>query len=327
MWSQPGSFDWQRQMPEQSASHYWQPSSHPGSNYLFGQPPSHMVRPNVQTTIETQHDVDGIVDQNIPNRGKRQQLPSKYLVSPFKVQAPTTMVPKQRVSKTINEGKKANLSPLNLGGGFEGYNEEENNVTFLGSHFTGSILFYENVDPEKVRRGNYENPDMQRLSYGTSNGWLGGEHMNSWMELMIRRRPLNANWTVAYTGTISVHPDSNQFIIHNDPHIIGTLDGSTRPYPAWNAVDWPVVPGLSTPPSYSSGPSTPSSYSSGPSTPSNYSPGSSRNAECSNCKHLRGKISVLKATMEMHMHPEQHTVNSAALFHEVLNEMEKLDLE
>ncbi|GJU71332.1 hypothetical protein Tco_1262737 [Tanacetum coccineum] len=85
--------------------------------------------------------------------------------------------------------------------------------------------------------------------------------------------------------------------------------------------------GHSTPPSYSSGPSTPPSYSSGPSTPTNYSLRSSRNGECSNCKHLRGKISVLKATMEMHMHPEQHTVNSAALFHEVLNEMEKLDLE
>ncbi|GJS28796.1 hypothetical protein Tco_0489416 [Tanacetum coccineum] len=85
--------------------------------------------------------------------------------------------------------------------------------------------------------------------------------------------------------------------------------------------------GPSTPPSYSSGPSTPPSYSSGPSTPPNYSPGSSRNVECSNCKHLRGKISVLKATLDMHMHPEQHTVNSAALLHEVLNEMEKLDLE
>ncbi|GJW14733.1 hypothetical protein Tco_0018866 [Tanacetum coccineum] len=36
---------------------------------------------------------------------------------------------------------------------------------------------------------------------------------------------------------------------------------------------------------------------------------------------------VNKVTMEMHMHPEQHTVNSAALFHEVPNEMEKLDLE
>ncbi|GKB43845.1 hypothetical protein Tco_0888787 [Tanacetum coccineum] len=83
----------------------------------------------------------------------------------------------------------------------------------------------------------------------------------------------------------------------------------------------------STPPSYSSGPSTPSSYSSGPSLPPNYSPGSLRNAECSNCKHLRRKISVPKATMDMHMHPEQHTVNSAALLHEVLNEMEKLDLE
>nr|GEX42410.1 hypothetical protein [Tanacetum cinerariifolium] len=79
--------------------------------------------------------------------------------------------------------------------------------------------------------------------------------------------------------------------------------------------------------SYSSGPSTPPSYSSGPSTPTNYSLGSSRNAECSNCKHVRGKISVLKATIDMHMHPEQHTVNSAAVLHEVLNEMEKLDLE
>nr|GEX91237.1 hypothetical protein [Tanacetum cinerariifolium] len=85
--------------------------------------------------------------------------------------------------------------------------------------------------------------------------------------------------------------------------------------------------GPSTPPIYSSRPSTPPSYSSGPSTPPNYSLGSSRNAECSNCKHLREKISVLKATMNMHMHPEQHTVNSDALLHEVLNEMEKLDLE
>nr|GEW08817.1 hypothetical protein [Tanacetum cinerariifolium] len=73
--------------------------------------------------------------------------------------------------------------------------------------------------------------------------------------------------------------------------------------------------------------SSPGAPSAGPSTPPNYSSRSSRNAECSNCKHLRGKISVLKATMNMHMHPEQHTVNSAALLHEVLNEMEKLDLE
>nr|GFA77384.1 hypothetical protein [Tanacetum cinerariifolium] len=82
--------------------------------------------------------------------------------------------------------------------------------------------------------------------------------------------------------------------------------------------------GPSTPPSYFSGPSTPPSYYSGPSTPPTYS---SRNAECSNCKHLRGKIYGFKATMNIHMHPEQHTVNSAALLYEVLNEMEKLYFE
>nr|GFB23679.1 hypothetical protein [Tanacetum cinerariifolium] len=115
MRSQPGSSDWQRQMPEQSASQYWQPSSQPVSYYLFGQMPSHIGRPNLQTTIETQHDFDGLVDQNNPNREKRQQLPSKYLVTPFTAQPPTTMVPKQRVSKNKNNGKKAILLPVNLG--------------------------------------------------------------------------------------------------------------------------------------------------------------------------------------------------------------------
>ncbi|GJU89648.1 phospholipase-like protein [Tanacetum coccineum] len=349
MRSQPGSSDWQRQMPEQSASHYWQPSPQPGSYYSFGQVPSHMGRPNLQTTIETQHDVDGIVDQNIPNRGKRQQLPSKYLVTPFTVQPPTTMVPKQRVSKTKNKGKKANLSPLNLGGVFEGYNEEENNIKFLGSQFTGNILFYENVDPAKVRRGNYENvlhflnnpypiyldcymrgyivpvtfwqelaphlcsPDMQSLSYGTPIGWLSGEHMNSWMEFLIRRRPLNGNWTVAYTSTISIHPENNQFIILNDPHVIGTLDGSTRPYPSWNDVDWVFLP------IHVAG----NHWATGVIDLAN----SHFYVFDSLASEENKDISVLKETMEMHMHPEQHTVNSAVLFHEVLNEMEKLDLE
>nr|GFB56800.1 hypothetical protein [Tanacetum cinerariifolium] len=92
-------------------------------------------------------------------------------------------------------------------------------------------------------------------------------------------------------------------------------------------VDICPVGGFHVRPEIKLGPSTPPSYSSRLSTPPNYSSRSSRNAECSNRKHLRGKISVLKATMNMHMHPEQHTVNSAALLHEVLNEMEKLDLE
>nr|GEX32828.1 hypothetical protein [Tanacetum cinerariifolium] len=75
------------------------------------------------------------------------------------------------------------------------------------------------------------------------------------------------------------------------------------------------------------GSSTPLRYSSGASTPRSYSLGTSRNAKCSNCKHLLDKITVLEATVDMYMHPEQHTVSSAALFHEVYNNMGNLDLE
>ncbi|GJY72060.1 hypothetical protein Tco_0475763 [Tanacetum coccineum] len=65
----------------------------------------------------------------------------------------------------------------------------------------------------------------------------------------------------------------------------------------------------------------------GPSTPLSDSPRPSRNAECSNCKLLLGKIKVLEATIEMYMHPEQHTLNSTTLLHEVCNDMGKLGLE
>nr|GFA93155.1 hypothetical protein [Tanacetum cinerariifolium] len=85
--------------------------------------------------------------------------------------------------------------------------------------------------------------------------------------------------------------------------------------------------GSSSTPIYSSGSSTPPRYSSGASTPQSYSLGTSRNAECSNCKHLLDKITVLEATMDMYMHPEQHTVNSAVLFNEVYSNMRKLDFE
>ncbi|GJX32292.1 hypothetical protein Tco_0242147 [Tanacetum coccineum] len=84
--------------------------------------------------------------------------------------------------------------------------------------------------------------------------------------------------------------------------------------------------GASTAPIYSSGSSSTPIYSPGSSTPPSYSLGTLRNAECSNCKHLLDKITVLEATVDMYMHSEQHSVNSAALFHEVYNNMGKLDL-
>ncbi|GKD46701.1 hypothetical protein Tco_1271346, partial [Tanacetum coccineum] len=85
-------------------------------------------------------------------------------------------------------------------------------------------------------------------------------------------------------------------------------------------------PGSSSTLIYSPESLTPPRYSPGALTPQSYSPRTSRNADCSNYKHLLDKITVLEATVDMYMHPEQHTVNSAALFHEVYNNMGKLDL-
>nr|GEY04549.1 hypothetical protein [Tanacetum cinerariifolium] len=89
----------------------------------------------------------------------------------------------------------------------------------------------------------------------------------------------------------------------------------------------PKTRGSSSTPIYFPGSLTPPRYSPGASTPQSYSLGTSRNAECSNCKHLLDKITVLEAMVDMYMHPEQYIVNSAALFHEVYSNIGKLDLE
>nr|GEW60338.1 hypothetical protein [Tanacetum cinerariifolium] len=68
-------------------------------------------------------------------------------------------------------------------------------------------------------------------------------------------------------------------------------------------------------------------FSPTPSTPPNYYGVSSSNTECSNCKHLLGRIKVLQATLAMYMHPEQHTLDLTALLHDLYNDMEKLGLE
>nr|GEV67496.1 hypothetical protein [Tanacetum cinerariifolium] len=212
---------------------------------------------------------------NIPIQGKREQRPSFYKRSPYMEQPSSTLLPKKHDDKTNNNVKKSNLSPLNLGNAFNDDNEGGNDVIFLGGQFTGNYLVYENVDVSKARRENYvdymdflNNPEpvyldcymkgylvpvtfwqqllphlcMPDFDSNTQMGWLSREHMNSWMELLIRNRPNNALWTVAYTNTISVHPENQRFLIEKDQHAIGTLDGSTRPYPAWNDVNWVFMP-------------------------------------------------------------------------------------
>ncbi|GJV89983.1 hypothetical protein Tco_1533921 [Tanacetum coccineum] len=85
--------------------------------------------------------------------------------------------------------------------------------------------------------------------------------------------------------------------------------------------------GASSTPSYSPGPSTPPSYSPRSSTPQSYSPGSSRNAECSNCKHLMEKITLTQRQQwEMYRHPVQHTLIQLHYFTKFTMTWEYLDL-
>ncbi|GJS41674.1 F-box domain containing protein [Tanacetum coccineum] len=48
------------------------------------------------------------------------------------------------------------------------------------------------------------------------------------------------------------------------------------------------------------------------------------NKECSNCKLLTMKIKILEARLAMERHPEDNACQSAAILHELLNEMENL---
>ncbi|GJV83423.1 hypothetical protein Tco_1523321 [Tanacetum coccineum] len=51
------------------------------------------------------------------------------------------------------------------------------------------------------------------------------------------------------------------------------------------------------------------------------------NAECSNCKLLTMKIKILEARLAMEKNPDDHPCESAAILHELLNEMENLRVE
>ncbi|GJV23420.1 hypothetical protein Tco_1376115 [Tanacetum coccineum] len=86
--------------------------------------------------------------------------------------------------------------------------------------------------------------------------------------------------------------------------------------------------------------STPPTLYTRPSTRPTYSVGTSKSAinvgkaECSNCKFLaekiktlEAKIKILEGTLEMERHPENHTIESAAILHELYNDMGKLGLE
>nr|GEV94878.1 hypothetical protein [Tanacetum cinerariifolium] len=142
----------------------------------------------------------------------------------------------------------------------------EDDVIIMVEHETGNYSLYENVDPSKVRREDYINrmkfllnpydvylycnmmgymvsyyfwrqlvshlcmPGSHSLKWANQEGWLSKDHMNAWIELLIRERTQNANWAVSKSGIVCVHSKNKRFMIQTDQHIIETLDGSTCVY-------------------------------------------------------------------------------------------------
>nr|GEX79744.1 hypothetical protein [Tanacetum cinerariifolium] len=203
-------------------------------------------------------------------RPRREQRPSVYMHSPYTPLPPTTELPKKRVGKTKKKCKNDNLPPLNLANAFAYDNAGGDEVVITGVLDTGiyftlpeknlmtsqqSILnpydvylncymmgylvpnfFWRQLVPHLCmpRSHSIDNPYQE--------GWLSGDQMNAWIEILIRSRPQNVDWTVSKSGTTCVHLENNRFMIVTDPHIIGTLDGSTRPYPPWKYVNWVYMP-------------------------------------------------------------------------------------
>nr|GFC57506.1 hypothetical protein [Tanacetum cinerariifolium] len=65
----------------------------------------------------------------------------------------TTVLPKKRGDRAKNKVNNANLSPLYLGNAFANDNVGDDDVMFLGGRFTSNYLCYDNVDRNKVTRG------------------------------------------------------------------------------------------------------------------------------------------------------------------------------
>nr|GFC12341.1 hypothetical protein [Tanacetum cinerariifolium] len=78
----------------------------------------------------------------------------------------------------------------------------------------------------------------QHFGVSDMSGFQSYQHMDSWVQILIRERTKNANWTLAKSGTVCLHPENNRCMILTDPHNIKTLNGSVCPFPSWNDVTW-----------------------------------------------------------------------------------------
>ncbi|GJS86382.1 phospholipase-like protein [Tanacetum coccineum] len=249
------------------------PTSYPGTPHIATPMAQQGFAPWSSTSYQAGPSHVGGVNPDAMHHGKRETFPSKYQLSPFTCMPDTTVAPKKRANNIRNTTRNAIVSPLNLEKAGIDLNSQVEELVYLGSRATDDYISLHNVDHTKVVRYKYtdcmtflESPESVYLdcfikgfvvevqfwrellpylckgaiSTGSNLdhiGWLSADQINCWMELMIRARPAGARYTVAKTGTSSMLDTSGKFLIETDFHLMGMLDGSSRPYPSWDEVD------------------------------------------------------------------------------------------
>nr|GEU77493.1 hypothetical protein [Tanacetum cinerariifolium] len=165
------------------------------------------VDPRPQHGSSHNHDVSEVIP-DVMNQKMRESHPMQ---SPYMPLSTTTVSPKKRADKNRNKMKNTNVSTFDFGKA--GYKVMES--------------FWRELVPQMYKGGYYMVDGPNKL------GWLSDD-----MELIIRNRPHDAQFTVAKAWTASLHPGSKMCIIKTDKHIRGTLDGSTHPCPSWDDIEW-----------------------------------------------------------------------------------------
>ncbi|GJT60220.1 hypothetical protein Tco_1003753 [Tanacetum coccineum] len=134
----------------------------------------------------------------------------------------------------------------------------------------------------KVRHTSFKPGDLVYHNNDASHAKDSGKHSPKWeVSYEVVDKVVTAS---AVTGTPEVLASPKERV----RLLVGSPGASTTPI---------YSPGSSSTPIYFPGSLTPLRYSPRASTPQSYSSGTSRNAECSICKHLLGKITVFSTWM------------------------------
>ncbi|GJS04394.1 retrotransposon protein, putative, ty1-copia subclass [Tanacetum coccineum] len=207
------------------------------NKFLQSSPYLATVDPIGQYGSSHNRDVGGVIP-NVMNQERRVVRPSMYFQSPYTNLPDTTVAPKKQPDKSKNKARNGKAPSFDLGNMVIDDNAVDDEVMITDCHIKGyrvMELFWRELVPDLYMGGYYKVNDAGNV------GWLSDDQINAWMELIIRNRPHGARFTVAKVGTASKHPGSQMFVIETDEHIKGTLDGSTRPYPSRDDVDWVSV--------------------------------------------------------------------------------------